>query len=848
METFGYIYVLRSIGWKENVYKVGSTINPKERISNLQSGNPEIITFIRKYCLVLPTFDHIKQSQSVLLMVEHKIHKLLSEYHYYTGGGTEFFLHTDLEVFLGMIQKIITNISGDIKLIRDKDSLFETIIDVELPIYPNIDLQSQSSVISITNPKVYFPDGIEYREYQIEAVKAIANPIGKFILPPGTGKTVIMMLMSSYFNKNLILVPYLLLISQIKDSCDSYWRSKGYETYYVTPDNKREIKITDKMVIVSTYQSSIHLTDIAFNAVFCDEAHHLTVENDESFYRCIFNKKNYSNIYFFTATEKNKKLINGAKEYEFSMDHPSFGPTLFKYTVDKAIKDGYLNNYNIIFHIYKDDNDNEAKKLIALNNVVKGIHCGNRILVKTNRLHKIDTIIELLRTNYPGYMVESMIARTSESDRNLTMDRIRNHTDKSILVICEVGGEGWNEPCIDTVIMYDVPESEIKMIQVSGRTWRIHPGKQNSNIILLLDRQTYMGKGKKIKRIYRSILKSNPILEQRIIKVLKAIKTLGEKKKCLLPILSECEDGVDYEEVYNSDMELLDRDYTPEMKFVILLKQVEESKEVPHRYHPDIGYFWQQLEETVRKRLSNVEIHKYQLYIDKWIEILRTIPILWNKIAEQKLIKPQGISVMEKVRTLIEFVTTNGVMPSQSAPGDSEEHKLAKLWNHLQGDIRKNMANEPVECFGIDNLLEVKPILLQNDIINTALQNASNKKKNLPEEVLAEIITFIRTKNRIPVRMSNPETEEDEHEYSLGKFLNILTVSIKNFHLRNGKPVYYKPKIPELTRIFMTAPLLVPKLDDIRHLIPNPVTMIPNPVTIMPNPVTIMPNYNLVII
>ena len=811
---------MQSPGWKDPLlHKIGSTINPKERLKAFQTPYWEPITFTKLYCLVLPGFD-LKEAKSMLLAVEHEVHKYLSNFHSYIGGGTEFFLG-DHKTILDKIEQGLLAISGNLSLIKTycqgNISLLETVIDTELPLdnaitFTDEDIRTGTELNPLITLKQCYPGtNIGIRHYQMNALAAMSENKGKIILPPGTGKTIIMLLATRYFNKCLIMTPSILLVHQFRDECERYWKEWGYTTYYVCSE---EEKITDwsllpeKSIIVSTYQSSIPFSEIKFDIVLCDEAHHLTVENEESYYRHVFIHNNYNKIFFFTATEKCKKFTDGPKQYEFSMDHESFGKTLYKYTVEEAIRDGYLNDYNIVFHVYRNDSGEgeEMDKMKALGRVLKGGHIGNRILIKVNRIAKFSSIIDMVRIEHPTWYVDSIDSDTSRAERDKILTKFNTHKDISVLVICEVASEGWNEKSLDTVILYDVPISEIKLTQVSGRIWRIQEEKSRGNIIILCDKSTYTGKGKKVKRIYSSILKSHPIIQKRSLNLIALAKRADTEtvKKFVTPIIVETSEITDYEEVYNSNVMLVEKGLSVEERFKMLLGYVDRESKLPTKGEPYIGGFLSDLNQSYKHKYVDGNTFKYSKRLDKWLPEVQLRELLWNKI--QFLINlPKVGSPTERLEKLIEFVQGHNGVPKQKA--EETENSLSIFWKNLRTFILN--VEDGIGDVGYKNEIEeLRKKVLKVPILQEHLLKTRNKRtiKRTPSENLALVREFIRINKTSPIRTGE--------EKGLNMFICNLRSYIINHYSRNGKKVCYKTSIESLAKSFIEEPLLRSRLDD----------------------------------
>lgn len=83
---------------------------------------------------------------------------------------------------------------------------------------------------------------------------------------------------------------------------------------------------------------------------------------------------------------------------------------------------------------------------------------------------------------HSGFKAEYIIGDTPTEDREKIYDRFRNG-ETNILVNVLVCTEGYDEPCIDSVLMCRPTKSLTLFIQCIGRALRLHPGKKNALIL-----------------------------------------------------------------------------------------------------------------------------------------------------------------------------------------------------------------------------------------------------------------------------------------------------------------------------------------------------------------------------
>ncbi len=151
-------------------------------------------------------------------------------------------------------------------------------IDDDVDDTKDIDIQVVEDFIKSLKPKSKGKDLI-LRDYQTEAIHyALSKNRGMLISPTASGKSLIIYALIRYYNlllkdkKILILVPTTSLVEQMySDFLDYGWDDKYLHRIYQGHD-----KITDKPVVISTWQSIYKLDKKYFENFGCvigDEAH-----------------------------------------------------------------------------------------------------------------------------------------------------------------------------------------------------------------------------------------------------------------------------------------------------------------------------------------------------------------------------------------------------------------------------------------------------------------------------------------------------------------------------------------------------------------------------------------------
>jgi superfamily II DNA or RNA helicase len=486
-----YIYILKlDITHLKNIYKIGSTCNINARKWDYVTGNfyePEYLAhfeLIEKNCYEVDT----------LLRTQWLVDKSV-----YFGGGIEFYQFEANENPFVVVRNILVannvlcysfigdNIDSRPPKERSEKSYLE-------------DDQYEKSILPDEERanSFWYEDSEEFklRAYQIAAIHNISETEdnGKVIMPCGTGKTLIMAHISNIYDKVLVLVPSLLLLSQ---TLKVFEKHTGFSILRVgsikdattqKEEIERFLERRSKYLIISTYQSSHLLLDVEFDLINFDEAHRtcgkykVDGEIDHSYNILLIRYTLGARKLFYTATEKVIDEIKESKDDEdeenddvdfISMDDERYGRTLFEYKLNEAIDDKYLTDYNIVL-IQKNPIDT-IRKFFAERRVKKLLIFCNR-----NRIAG-ELAQELKNQDFP--LTIYLDGTISVRHRNKEIERFKK-MNESIIVSCRIFQEGINIPCCDSVMFYDNRESYVDIIQIIGRCLRLYKNKYMSYVFI----------------------------------------------------------------------------------------------------------------------------------------------------------------------------------------------------------------------------------------------------------------------------------------------------------------------------------------------------------------------------
>jgi predicted helicase len=383
---------------------------------------------------------------------------------------------------------------------------------------------------------------------------SLANTRGYVEMACGTGKSLTAYWIDKILGnkRTIVFVPSLYLLSQIyKDWIDQSYAEKikiryiligsdadiDEETKYkanglmlhTNPMIIRQlIDQTDprqKLVVISTYQSSIKLAEsmgneYVFDFAIFDEAHKTVGQVGKMFSMMLTDSKlKITKRLFMTATPK---IYNGSSDDDdvLSMDDETYyGRQIYCYNTGCAVNDGRLVDYQLVTILatnkeieqnikenklvrYKEEfSDEESNYLGTILMLLKKIHDGTATHMITyhntvSRAIKFkDFLIQINKLLYPSISgsknrnknkdvyIDSMDGTSSMTRRKRI---IGDYTRSELGILCSarVLNEGVNIPVVDSVCFVDSRNSTIDIIQCIGRSLRLCRGKKMASIFV----------------------------------------------------------------------------------------------------------------------------------------------------------------------------------------------------------------------------------------------------------------------------------------------------------------------------------------------------------------------------
>ena len=751
-QCVGLIYLLESKNWHadsdKHIYKYGYSVNMESRLKQYKTHNPfEVIPRVI-YGLYAENKKIINNNHVTIgKCAEGKLHGRLTLEKRREGlnGGIEFYSFEAYENHLLIFRDLLLNVclEMDLQMIKipSKD-MFNVRIEGLTIHCRDVFVQRELEILYNEKTLILRPDQQEDLEKILKVKRC------KIVNPCGWGKSLIISAISmrDECKMVLILVPTVALVDQFKN--------KKYLSDAIYIDHtKKKIdikKIGERAIVVSTYQSSsiFELKNIHWDVVICDEAHHVAGNEDGYFYDVVGNN-NFDRVYFFTATEKVYNFGDEHKENVVCMsDENIFGKCLIKRTIDEGIQRGFLTNYNVVLMTYEIGNKDDAlMKIIRENNCI-----GKRILIKTSRIETRINVVKMLKKEFEDKIyINEIDANYRQKKRDGIITEFREYNGISILVICSVLKEGWDEQSVDTVIPYDCPESNLELVQLLGRMTRRYSGKELSQLILMFSDDEWKNTGGRIKRVLRAIADNNLIFRGRMRKKITSEKLvngvdIGRNGK-IIEINDDVENILMRTEIFDRFMNLLKDGgkYSCVENDNALLEFVKKEKRVPkykeiyvdeneHRFN--VGINWNNLktsETDGNKKRRDELCKKSEILQDDYQKYIL------NKQIRDDIHNP---TTEEKDDALLKFVEKEKRSPKDKkiyVDSDGDKFNVGQNWLHLKTRETDGMKKRR------DELCKRSEILLddyQKYILNKQIRDETNNA----------ILEFVKREKRPPKR------------------------------------------------------------------------------------------------
>lgn len=370
---------------------------------------------------------------------------------------------------------------------------------------------------------------LEKREYQSTAVKKTVSHLKKndraqLHLPPGSGKTVISLLIKEQIKPNLtvVFVPTVILIYQQLMSWKKF-RSTSFQALSITvgrmsdadkailskmgikvptSTSERDIKsfVSRKgsRVIFCTYKSAPKIAKVlkacnteADLSIF-DEAHWIAgpkdkvasvLLHDESF-PC---KKRL----FVTATPRTVSETEHHVIFNAMDNADLFGEVAYEMTVKSAIEQNILVPYQVIAMVVRKEelarlkvkcSKTERAALVALTQAIEEFDLAHGLSFH-NTTSGATRFSNLVAEAYPEIETSAITWGISGKERTKALGKAEN-AEHSLITNVRVLGEGYDYSALDYIVMVDPKSSVSTIVQNIGRVLRSHKGKTIGSIVI----------------------------------------------------------------------------------------------------------------------------------------------------------------------------------------------------------------------------------------------------------------------------------------------------------------------------------------------------------------------------
>ncbi len=387
----------------------------------------------------------------------------------------------------------------------------------------------ENTILELSVPNIIKP-----YEYQIEAYNKIKD-IDRCILqlPCGMGKTLVAGMVAKHYDNIIILSPYRPYSEQLLERFKEYL--PDYNNILIDCDHDRDEviikkKLKIKNIICSTYKSADIVNKIISSLtnvyIIVDEFHNLSQNNvlnvDDELNKIIISK---NKILFMSATPKIYELIDKNIQYD---NNKIFGNIEYSYEFEKAIKEKYINDFQIV--VADKNNKYDKYEYIYYNLLYFGY---KKCIIYTQNVANAKTFVtKLTAINNEKYklnlMIGSITCETKMSKRQTLLKDFVKNDSLSILVAVRILDECIDIPSCDSIYISYNCTSEIRTVQRMSRSLRIKESKPISGIFL------WNNVGNNLSYFTKSVKDYNIIVKSRVTSIETHIKKDNVDKETLI--------------------------------------------------------------------------------------------------------------------------------------------------------------------------------------------------------------------------------------------------------------------------------------------------------------------------
>ncbi len=577
-------------------------------------------------------------------------------------------------------------------------------------------------------------------------------------LVSGSGKNIVIIYSLQSDNKYLILVPRIILMEQLK--LEILKHKPELKNNIQTIGNNNSTFKQNKNITICVYNSIDKLKNYfnIFHKIFIDEAHHINTPEiymnledrslsivDTSYLKIIKDLSKYNNNIYLSAT------IDKYKDFLY-----------YKKDIRELIKLNYLTDYTIHIPIFNNDptNTNICKYLLKYyRNII--VYCNTQ-----DEGTQINRIFNSLQLNSSKYID----CNTNTKERNINIELFKNGKIP-FLINVKILIEGFDATITKGVCLLHLPSLKTTIIQIIGRSLRLHPLKKFANIILPFSNND---DSKTINKFLNILAQNDYKLKNSFVN-----KQFGGYINIDKDDIDNNDDenndilDLKYELIYNSIGYLQNNDEIFNIKLKILFKYCNEFQTHPTfkliYENINLGYWYNEQ----KKKIINIECDLYKIFSTN-IYIKKEL----DRFLENKNTK---ISSNQKIELLFEYCNIYKTYPPQNL-----EYKNINLGNFFSKQKQQLTNNE---C----NLYKK---LSNNEYVKKELDRfLENKKKvKLSEDQRIEILfKYSNTYKTHPIKSIKFE------DINLGEFLHSMKKKINNtnddLYIKLSKNKYIKESL-----------------------------------------------------
>lgn len=367
--------------------------------------------------------------------------------------------------------------------------------------------------------------------HQAQAVESIVAELAhggtcQVSMATASGKTHVAMWAAAEMgcDRILVLVPSLALVAQTAQvwRADARWAETPMLAVCSDIGATEMEATTDPFVVVdfvfdspssivfATYQSSQVLVDAdaRFDLTIADEAHHLAGAADKAFATVLRREIPTDRTLYMTATPRRFTRRRASDDIDLvSMDDDAFGPRVYELLLSDAVDAGVVADYRVIvaavdrqvFDRVAGHSDLEGTDphllagAIAVVEAMGNLHLTSCVSFHTRveRARSFSRLVGAVAEILPGLAPEGpgwagfVHGDASVRIRERLLARLGDQHTWGVLANAKALGEGVDLPELDAVAIVDPKNSEIDVLQATGRALRRPAGTTKVGTILL---------------------------------------------------------------------------------------------------------------------------------------------------------------------------------------------------------------------------------------------------------------------------------------------------------------------------------------------------------------------------